>query len=72
MTADRRHDVDFDRLDADIELAWLDLQACRKAWARSPHSGTLAAEQAAEAALNKLLEFRHLVTRSRKPETLAY
>lgn len=55
--------IDFDQLDLDIAAAWMTLGVTRRAWARSPNADSLAAEERAEATLNKLLEFRFVVKR---------
>jgi hypothetical protein len=61
--------VDMVRLDADIAEAWTQVLAARVAWSRSPNADSVTREAKAEAALDKLLEFRFAVTQA---EPLAY
>lgn len=57
--------TEIDDLDDDIALAWLDVLDARQRWAHSPNGETVAAEEAAVAKLDELLEFRHLAAQRR-------
>lgn len=49
----------YPRLDADIWAAWQELLTARCLWARCPNADTIAAERAATAHMDKLLELRY-------------